>query len=118
MKRLDGVDERGTISLFEDVSPDLDDAVRADTDEVAIEGHVMELAQRQSITNEGGTLGFRVGHYVRCIEQLLVPEPAQRALVPVRLEDSLPERSLMESLANGGRDVLPSSRLPLIVGCV
>ena len=63
------------IVLVQDVASDLDDAVRAHTDEVLVVGGMVKLAQRKPVRN-GGLATFAVGDDMGSVEQLTVPEIA------------------------------------------
>ena len=68
MKRLDRVHERRPVALFEDVRSYLNDAVRSDSQEAAVEGGVVQLAQRQTVPYGWLALGIGVRHDVRGVE--------------------------------------------------
>ena len=96
MKPLQAVNQHRPILLLEDVAPNLDDPVRADANEQPIECGVMELAQRKSVRYSRVSSRFAVGHDVGGVEQLVVPEAAERALSSVRSQHPFTKPPLME----------------------
>ena len=70
VQRLDAVHERGSILLFQDVGTHLDHVVRPDSEKVAIERGMVQLAERQAVLYHRRTLRLGVGHDVRRVEQL------------------------------------------------
>jgi len=101
------------VILLEYVPAHIHHIVRPDPDEEVVECGVMELAQGNAVLNHGIAIRFTVRDDVGGIEELSVPQPAQGALLPVSIEYSLPEPSLVESLPNDRRDVLSA---PCILG--
>jgi hypothetical protein len=68
------VTEHRSVGLLEDVLANLDDEIRTNPDDVAVEGSVMQLAQRDAVGNDGITAWLPVRNDVGSIEQLFVPE--------------------------------------------
>ena len=96
VKPLQAVNQHRPILLLEDVAPDLDDSVRADANEQPVECGVMELAERKSVRYPRVSSWFAVGHDVGGVEQLVVPEAAERALSSVRSQHPFTKPPLME----------------------
>jgi hypothetical protein len=65
---------------------------------MAIEGSMMKFAQCQSVGNDRVAARFGVRHYMGGIQQFLVTQSAQRALLTVGSKYSLSKRSLVQSL--------------------
>ena len=90
MESLEAVQRHRAIVLVQDVTADLDDAVRVHTNEILVIGGVVKLAEREPVRN-GGLAALAVRDDVGCIKQLAVPQSAERALRPVGAKDPLPE---------------------------
>ena len=80
-----------------------------------VEGRVVQLAERQPVPDGRFASGFGVGHDVRGVEEFGVPEAAEGALSPVRVEDPLAETSLMEAMPYGSGDVLAPTAAAVVV---
>ena len=74
------VQKHRPVLFIQDLLPDLDDVVRPDTDELPIEGGVVQLAEREPILHSRLAARLRVRNDVGGVEQLLVAKTAQRAL--------------------------------------
>ena len=96
VKTFETMQQHRSVLLFQDVSSHHDDAVRAHANEVLVVGSVMKLAKREHIRNRG-LAAFAVGDDVRGIKELAVPQAAKRTLGPVRTENPLSERSLVNA---------------------
>ena len=116
MQGLDPMYQRGTVRLAEQVVTHLHDVVGPDTEEVAIEGGVMELAERQAVRHDGFPL-IGVGQHMSGVQQLRVPEPAECTLLPVGGEDALSKRALVQPLPNRCGRVAPPCGLHA-VACI
>ncbi len=96
MHALEAMSQHGAVLFFEDVTPDLElQIVRPDTDEVMVEGGVMDLAQRKAIRNDRITTFVAVGNDMGSVEQFLTAESAHRARILVGAQDSITKGSLM-----------------------
>ena len=95
MEPLNGMLQRWTVSVMQDVSPYLDDVVWSHTQEEPIESGVMQSTQREAVAYAGHALGLGVGGNMRRIEQPVSTQPAQRALAAVGPENSLSESTLV-----------------------
>ena len=61
MEALEAVAEHGAVFFDEDVRADLDDVVGGNTQEVAVEGGVVEFAEGQTVFDRGAPSGSRSG---------------------------------------------------------
>jgi hypothetical protein len=113
VKGLNRVDKRWAVAFFENIPPDLHNVIRTDAKEVTIESCVMKLAQGKAVPND--RLSFRLGiaNDVSGIEKLFVPQPAERALMTICIENSLPKGALVKALADSGGDVSSARRAVL-----
>jgi len=84
-----------TITLVEHVLSNLDDQVGADTENVVIKRGVMEFTQSESVTDPGLSPRMSIGKDMRGIEELLMPQTANRAALSIRLNHSHSEALLM-----------------------
>ena len=91
MQTLQPVQQHRPILLVQDLSPNLDDVVGPDPDELPVEGGVVQLAERETILDSRLAAGLRVWNDVGSVEQLLMAETAQCALLPVGAEHSFAE---------------------------
>lgn len=62
---------------------------------MAIEGSMVELAQRETVRNDRQCLRMFVRENVRGIQQLSVPQPANRTALAVRAENANAELLLV-----------------------
>lgn len=81
--------------------------VGADTEDLSIEGCVVESAECQAVRDDRLTPGVAVRNDVRRLEQLGVPQTANGTTVLVGLQHSLPEGRLMEASQRYGRHIRP-----------
>lgn len=109
MESLEGMKERRAVSFLEHVAADLDDVVGPDAHHLRIEGAMVDGAHRHAV-RDSGLPALRVLLDVGGVEQLDVPEPAERASRPIRDQHALPERSLMEPCPHDLRRVLTPKR--------
>jgi hypothetical protein len=73
LEPLKPVLEHRAVRLAQDIQPKVYHEIRADTEDVAIEGRVVKLAERDSIGHDGLTPRIAVGQDVGGLEQLQVP---------------------------------------------
>lgn len=92
------MDEHGAIDLMQHLEADLDDENGTDPDDVAIEGWMMELAQRQTVGNGWLSQRVTVGQDVRRVKELVVPEPADCAGLVIGAYNSLAELRLVKAM--------------------
>lgn len=97
MQLFQSVLEHGTVLFFEHILPYLGSVVGGNAEEQPVEGCMVELAEGDAVTDARHTLGFDVGDDVGGIEELIMPEPAERALLTVSLDNPLPEAPLVFS---------------------
>jgi hypothetical protein len=80
---LQSVQEHGAVLFVEDIAPDLDHQVGPDTDDVIVEGRVVQLAKGEAIADSRLAERIGIAHDVCGIKELSVPQPAHRALPTV-----------------------------------
>src|SRR5439155_4724725 len=78
-----------------------------DADEVAVEGGVVELAERKSVGNDRLPKGMAVREDVRGFQQLVMAEPADGAALLVGAEHALAKAPLVQALPDHRGHVLP-----------
>jgi len=108
VKGLDRMHQCRTVVLLQDVRSNLEYVVRTKTEELPIEGGVMESAEREPVADEWLSSGLGIGDDVRRVEQLFVTEVTEGALTLIGREHPLAESSLVQTDANGRRDVAPT----------
>ena len=74
VEALEAVAEHGAVFFDEDVQADLDDVVGGNTQEVAVEGGVVEFAEGQTVFDRGDPLGIAIGEDVGGVEELGVAQ--------------------------------------------
>ena len=62
-----------------------------------VEGGVVDLAQSEPVGHDWLSLWFAIGDDVRCVDQLQVPEVADRAATVVGVDDLRTEDPLMQA---------------------
>jgi len=118
VKRLDRVNQRGSVVLLKNIPAHLKHVIRAESQEVTIEGRVMQGAQRQPVADKGFSGWLSVRDYVRRIKELLVTQTAECTLTSVGFQDTLTEGSLVESNSDGGSDVHATGAIGVLVHLV
>jgi hypothetical protein len=73
--------------------------VSRDTDQVLIEGAMVDRAETQPVANQRLTALLGVTHDVRCLEEPTLPESTNRAKTAISDEDSSAETCLVEANA-------------------
>jgi hypothetical protein len=104
VEALESMAQHRPVDLLQDASAYLDHEVRSNPDDVLVERCVMQLAQRYPIRDNWFTTAG-IGQYVCCVQQLCMPQSADAAHAPVRLDDSLTEACLMQTMPSQTRDV-------------
>lgn len=66
---LESMSEHRTTGFVENLFPNSDHIVWRDSKNLVINGCVMELAKRESVTYRGDAIGFIVRDYMGCIEK-------------------------------------------------
>ena len=94
--------------FLQQILPDFDDIVLPNPNELAIERRVMELAERESVGHDWITARLPIRDYVSRIQQLLVPNPAERALLPIGMQHAFPEALLVQALSEAPGCIGPS----------
>jgi hypothetical protein len=107
VKGLDRMNESRAVTLPENVRPDFQDVIGTHAQKMLVESRMMKLAQGKSIADHRLSLRFRIGNDVGRVQKLLVPEPAKGALAAIGVQHPLAESPLMETLADGRRDIDP-----------
>ena len=85
-----------SVVLLENFAPNLNETVRANTDEVLVERCMMEFAQRKSIWNPRLT-AVLVSNDVSSIEEFAMLESTDCALSPIGAKDPLAKRALVKA---------------------
>ena len=111
MQPLQSVGEHRAVVFLKDVAAHLDRVVGSNAKEEAVERRMVQLAESDAVLDDGLPARLSVGDDVRGVQEFVVPQPAQRALLPIRFEHSLPEAALVQALPHEGRDVLPAPRV-------
>ena len=76
VESLNGMPERRTVTLCEDIGSYSDDIVRPHPNEESVEGDMVQPAKRQSVPDFGNALWLGVGNDVRGIQKLIMTETA------------------------------------------
>jgi hypothetical protein len=92
---LQPVNEHRAIRIVEDIAPHFDEAVWVDSNQVPIEGRVMEIPECDPVRYGRHAQRIRAWNNMRGLEQLVALEPAHSAMVLVRSDDSLPKLGLL-----------------------
>lgn len=114
MQRLEPVDQCGAVFFLEKVRSSFDGVVWCHADKVAVESSMVEGAEGKAIPNSRFPLCIRVGDDMGSLQQFLMPQPAEGALPPIRLQHPFPEDPLVETYPNLGRGIAASQFLKLI----
>ncbi len=91
--------------LFKNIPADFQHVVRAEPQEVAIEGRVMQRTKCDAVSDKWLSGWLRVRHYVGGIKEFFVTQAAECALASVRLQDAFTKGSLVESNTDHSGDV-------------
>lgn len=118
VERLEGVNQSWTVGLGKNVVADLDHIIGAETEEVTVEGGMMQRAESDSVPDEWLSGGLRVRNDMGRVEKLLVTQPAECALALVRLEYPFPESALMEPKAHDGGGVETTCGVGVLVNLI
>ena len=82
---------------------------------VCVERAMMERAQGNAVRHDRLSPRMAIGQDVCSVQQLLVPQPAHRAVVPVGLDYPQTERLLMQAVLDLSRDVATSALRVLVI---
>jgi len=115
---LQSMFEHRSISLFHDFGLNNDFVIWADAKISIIESGMVDLAERQSVTHQGFPHFFTIRDDMRRIQQIGVMQSADRAPLLVGLQDPIPERSLMHSLADKASSIAPARLFIAVVSLV
>lgn len=100
MALLEAVTEHRTVLLGEDVTANLNDKIGSYAEDVAVEGGVVDLAQRQAVGHYGLAERIGVRNDVGGVEQLAFAQAANGASGAVGSDDSVTEAGLVEALSD------------------
>jgi hypothetical protein len=98
LEPLKPVLEHWPVRLPQNIQPKIYHEIRADAEDVSIEGRVVKQAERYSVGHDRLASWIAVGQDVGRLEQLQVPEPANRASLLIRPQDP-PGTSAGEAVA-------------------
>ena len=93
---LQPVQQHRPVFFSKNRRPHLDHVGRRHRQEVPVVRRMVQLAQREPVRDDRFAVGLGVPDDVRRVEQLLVPQAAQRALGLVRAQHALAKGALME----------------------
>src|SRR3954463_2481757 len=105
---LQSDDEHRAIGLGENRGAHFDRVVGPNREEEPIERGVVQLAERETVANDRLALELAVRGDVRSIEQLVVPQPAQRASLLVRTHHALTKSNQVKAAAERGGHICPT----------
>jgi hypothetical protein len=115
LEPLKPVLEHRAVRLAQDIQPHVHYEIRADTEDIPIEGGMVQRAERHAIGDDGLASRVAVRQDVGGLEQLQIPKPADRASLLIRSQHSLPERLLVKpSLRDDGHVRSPRFSNPVI----
>jgi hypothetical protein len=97
--------EHWTVVVIEQAMGDVDTEVRCDSDEVLVEGAMVDRAQREAIRDHRLAHLLEVADDVRRVEEANLAEPADRATVAVRGQHGAAELRLVDPLLDLPHDV-------------
>ena len=93
------------VDLLQQIRADLDDEIGPDTEDVAVVGGVMDLAEGQAIAHGGNTRLLTVRDDVRGVKERTVSQGAHRASRVVGAQHGGPEDRLVEALPRLAQNV-------------
>ena len=76
-----------TVDLAQQPARDVDDALRVDAEQVAVEREVVDSAERDAVDDGGDALVLGVGNDVGRLDELALMQRADRAAVAVSAHD-------------------------------
>lgn len=97
--------------LFQDVAANLDDIVWIYSEDITVEGSVVDLAERKPVRDTRLAVRFAVRDDVRGVEELGVLDVADGAVVVVGIEYNHTKRLLMKPCQGQRRNISPQVRL-------
>src|SRR2546426_4249282 len=107
LKALEAMLKHRPVDFVQHVEAHGDLEVGRDADEVAVEGGVVELAEREAVGNARLPQGMAVREDVSGFQQLVMAEPADGAALLVGAEHALAKAPLVQALADHRSHVLP-----------
>ena len=100
MNLLQPDQQHRSIDLSQDRWADLDHVVGANGEVQSIKSRVMQLAEGDSVAHDRLTFGIAIGSDVGGIQEFNVSEVAESAPFLIGPDHTLPERNLVQALAN------------------
>lgn len=113
MEALQPMNQHRPIGVIQHVSSYLHNAVRPDPNQMCVERRVVELAERQTVRDNGSPEWIRVRHDVRGFKQFIAPKATDGAVMLIGMHHTLAELGLVEALPEQASDV-PSSNVRLV----
>ena len=98
LKALEAMLEHRPVDFLQDVEAHGDLEVGRDADEIAVEGGVVELAEREAVGNDRLPQGMAVREDVSGFQQLVMAEPGDGAAPLVGAEYALSKAPLVKAL--------------------
>ena len=96
LEALEAMPKHRPVDFFQHVEAHGDLEVGRDADEVAVEGGVVELAERETVGNDRLPQGMAVGEDVGGFQQLIMAEPADGAALLIGAEHALAKTPLVQ----------------------
>jgi hypothetical protein len=108
MEALEAVNQHRAVLLFQNVLTHLHNVVRSDSEEVRVEGGVMQSAEGDAIPHRWDAERVRVWQDVCGLEELIPPQAADRAVALICTHHSLAKLALVQALPKEARHVSPA----------
>src|SRR6266852_7034217 len=107
LKALEAMLKHRPVDFLQHVAAHGDLEVGRDADEIAVQGGVVELAEREAVGNDRLPQGMAVREDVSGFQQLVMTEPADGAALLVGAEHTLAKAPLVQALPDHRGHVLP-----------
>ena len=107
LKALETMLKHRPVDFLQHVEAHGDLEVGRDADEVAVEGRVVELAEREAVGNDRLPQRMAVREDVSGFQQLVMAEPADGAALLVGAEHALAKAPLVQALPDHRGHILP-----------
>ena len=114
VQRLNGVQKRRAVVLFQYVLPHLDREVGPQANKVSVKRRMVQRAERETVADMRLPSWFGIGNNVRSVEKFIVAQAAEGALPPVRFEHALAKGPLVQPHAHGGGYIGAARRLDAV----
>ena len=105
MEGLERVFEGRAVLFREDIVTYVNLEVRRDAQKEGVKGCMVECAKGDAIGHKRFPRGVCIGDEVSRVEKFEVPQSAKSALCLIGVEDSFPERALVEASASQTGDI-------------